>query len=50
MFFRPLPRPFALACRAVLLGTHVVALREHAKRGGFPAQRVSAIATIIDPT
>jgi hypothetical protein len=25
-------------------------VREHAKRGGFPANRVSAISTIIDPT
>ena len=26
------------------------AIREHAKRGGFPANRVSRVATIIDPT
>ena len=25
-------------------------VREHAKRGGFPADRVSMIQTIIDPT
>ncbi len=25
------------------------AIREHAKRGGFPANRVSQISTIIDP-
>jgi hypothetical protein len=25
-------------------------VREHARQGGFPANRVSAIATIIDPT
>jgi cell division inhibitor SulA len=25
-------------------------IREHAKRGGFPAERVLEIATIIDPT
>lgn len=25
-------------------------VREHAARGGFPANRVSAVATIIDPT
>lgn len=25
-------------------------IREHAKRGGFPANRVSEIKTIIDPT
>lgn len=26
------------------------AVREHAKRGGFPANRVSQVRTIIDPT
>lgn len=26
------------------------AVREHAKRGGFPANRVSAVRRIIDPT
>lgn len=26
------------------------AVREHAKRGGFPANRVSEVKTIIDPT
>lgn len=25
-------------------------VREHAARGGFPANRVSAVSTIIDPT
>jgi hypothetical protein len=25
-------------------------VREHARRGGFPADRVSEIKTIIDPT
>jgi hypothetical protein len=25
------------------------AVREHARRGGFPADRVSRIATVIDP-
>ena len=25
-------------------------VREHARQGGFPANRVSAVATIIDPT
>ncbi len=25
-------------------------VREHAKRGGFPANRVSAVARVIDPT
>jgi len=26
------------------------AIREHAKQGGFPANRISAVKTIIDPT
>lgn len=25
-------------------------VREHAKQGGFPANRVSEVATVIDPT
>jgi hypothetical protein len=25
-------------------------VREHARRGGFPADRVSRVRTIIDPT
>lgn len=25
-------------------------VREHAKRGGFPANRISAVRTVIDPT
>jgi hypothetical protein len=25
-------------------------IREHARRGGFPADRVLEVATIIDPT
>ena len=25
-------------------------VREHAKQGGFPANRVSAVMTVIDPT
>ena len=25
-------------------------IREHVQRGGFPANRVSAVATVIDPT
>ena len=25
-------------------------IREHAKRGGFPANRISQVQTIIDPT
>lgn len=26
------------------------AIREHAERGGFPANRVSQVTTVIDPT
>lgn len=26
------------------------AIREHAKQGGFPANRVSEVTTVIDPT
>ena len=26
------------------------AVREHAERGGFPANRVSQVSTVIDPT
>jgi len=26
------------------------AVREHARRGGFPANRISAVRTMIDPT
>ena len=25
-------------------------IREHAKQGGFPANRISAVRTVIDPT
>lgn len=25
-------------------------IREHARRGGFPANRISEVATVIDPT
>lgn len=25
-------------------------VREHAKRGGFPANRISAVSSVIDPT
>jgi hypothetical protein len=25
-------------------------IREHAQRGGFPANRISAVKTVIDPT
>ena len=26
------------------------AVREHARRGGFPADRVNQVATVVDPT
>jgi hypothetical protein len=26
------------------------AVREHARQGGFPANRISVITTVIDPT
>ena len=34
----------------VYIAPNESAVREHAKRGGFPANRVSEVATIIDPT
>lgn len=34
----------------VYIAPDEAAVREHAKRGGFPANRVSEVATIIDPT
>jgi hypothetical protein len=34
----------------VYIAPNEAAVREHAKRGGFPANRVTQIATIIDPT
>ena len=34
----------------VYIAPNVEAVREHAKRGGFPANRISEIKTVIDPT
>lgn len=34
----------------VYIAPNEAAVREHAKRGGFPANRVSAIRRMIDPT
>jgi Protein of unknown function (DUF4242) len=34
----------------VYIAPDEAAVREHAKRGGFPANRVSRVRTIIDPT
>jgi hypothetical protein len=34
----------------VYLATDEATVREHAKRGGFPANRVSAVRRLIDPT
>jgi hypothetical protein len=34
----------------VYIAPNEEAVREHARQGGFPANRVSAVATIIDPT
>lgn len=34
----------------VYVAPNVDAVREHARRGGFPANRVSQVRTIIDPT
>jgi hypothetical protein len=34
----------------VYIATNADLIREHAKRGGFPADRVLEVATIIDPT
>jgi hypothetical protein len=34
----------------VYIAPDEAAVREHAKRGGFPANRVSRIRTMIDPT
>ena len=34
----------------VYIAPDEAAVREHAKRGGFPANRVSQVMTIIDPT
>jgi Protein of unknown function (DUF4242) len=34
----------------VYLAPNEATIREHAKRGGFPANRVSAVRRLIDPT
>lgn len=34
----------------VYIAPNEKAVREHADRGGFPANRVSAVTTVIDPT
>lgn len=34
----------------VYIAPNESAVREHAKRGGFPANRVSEVRTVIDPT
>lgn len=34
----------------VYIAPNAELIREHARRGGFPADRVSQVATIIDPT
>jgi hypothetical protein len=34
----------------VYLASSEEAIREHAKRGGFPANRISAVLRMIDPT
>lgn len=34
----------------VYIAPNEKAVREHAQQGGFPANRVSAISTVIDPT
>ena len=34
----------------VYLASSEEAIREHAKRGGFPANRISAVLRTIDPT
>jgi cell division inhibitor SulA len=34
----------------VYLAPNQELIREHAKRGGFPANRISQVRTIIDPT
>ena len=34
----------------VYIAPDEAAVREHAERGGFPANRVSEIKTVIDPT
>jgi len=34
----------------VYLAPNEATIREHAKRGGFPANRISAVRRLIDPT
>ncbi|MCU1239519.1 MAG: hypothetical protein JWO71_245 [Candidatus Acidoferrum typicum] len=34
----------------VYLAADEAAVREHARRGGFPANRISAVRRLIDPT
>lgn len=34
----------------VYIAPNEAAIREHAKQGGFPANRISAIRRVIDPT
>lgn len=34
----------------VYLAPNEAIIREHAKRGGFPANRISAVRRLIDPT
>ena len=34
----------------VYIAPNEEAVREHARRGGFPANRISAVQSIIDPT
>ncbi len=34
----------------VYVAPNEAAIREHASQGGFPANRISRVATVIDPT
>lgn len=34
----------------VYIASNEAAIREHAERGGFPANRISAVRAVIDPT
>ena len=34
----------------IYIATNEAAVREHATKGGFPANRVSVISSVIDPT
>ncbi|MCA1813051.1 MAG: DUF4242 domain-containing protein [Halobacteriales archaeon] len=38
------------AIYCVYIAPNETAVREHAKRGGFPADKVTEVSTIIDPT